>query len=147
MLKQAKVKHLSVIVFDAYGEDPSAKKGSDYVKRVIGLPGDSVSFKNNNIYVNNKKIDQSFISKSEATTGTGSTSWTLSTLAKRYGWKTKGNVVPKGKYFVLGDHRSVSNDSRYWGYVDAKKVAGVVKVPFWTGTKTERTNINSLSYE
>ncbi|KRK48554.1 signal peptidase I [Secundilactobacillus kimchicus] len=147
MFKQAKVKHLSVIVFDAHGEDPSAKKGSDYVKRVIGLPGDSVAFKNNNIYVNNKKIDQSFISRSEATTGTGATSWTLTTLAKRYGWQTSGNVVPKGKYFVLGDHRSVSNDSRYWGYVDANKVAGVVKVPFWTGTKTQRHNINSLSYD
>ena len=92
MFKQAKIKHLSVIVFDAYGEDPSAKKGSDYVKRVIGLPGDSVSFKNNNLYVNGQKVDQSFISKSEATTGTGNGDWTLTTLANRYNWKTNGNA-------------------------------------------------------
>ncbi|MCE2138745.1 signal peptidase I, partial [Streptococcus thermophilus] len=49
-------------------------------------------------------------------------------------------------YFVLGDHRSVSNDSRYWGFVPANKVLGVVKVPFWDSNKTKRHNINSISY-
>lgn len=144
--KPAKVKHLSVIVFDAYGEDPSAKTHTNYVKRVIGLPGDKVASKNGYIYVNNKKIKQSFISQTERTSGTGN--WTLTTLAKQNGWGKgkKVTVVPKGKYFVLGDHRSVSNDSRYWGFVDQKKVLGVVKVPFWTSSKTKRHNVNSLSY-
>lgn len=142
--KPAKIKHLSVIVFDAYGEDPSAKTHTNYVKRVIGLPGDRVVSKNGYIYVNNKKINQSFISQSERTSGTGN--WTLASLSKQNGWGNGSSVVPKGKYFVLGDHRSVSNDSRYWGYVDQKKVLGVVKVPFWTSTKTKRQNVNSLSY-
>ena len=143
--KMSKVKHLSVIVFDAYGEDPSAKAHTNYVKRVIGLPGDTVSSKNGYIYVNNKKIDQSFISKSERTSGTGN--WTLKSLEKTQGWgSVKTGVVPKGKYFVLGDHRSVSNDSRYWGFVDKDKVVGVVKVPFWTSTKTRRANINDMAY-
>ncbi|MGY5339425.1 signal peptidase I [Levilactobacillus spicheri] len=144
--KPAKVKHLSVIVFDAYGEDPSAKTHTNYVKRVIGLPGDKVASKNGYIYVNNKKIKQSFISQTERTSGTGN--WTLTTLAQQNGWGKgkKVTVVPKGKYFVLGDHRSVSNDSRYWGFVDQKKVLGVVKVPFWTSSKTKRHNVNSLSY-
>lgn len=72
MFKQASVKHLSVIVFDAHGEDPEASAGTDYVKRVIGLPGDTVAFKNNKLYVNGKQINQSFISAAEGTTGTGS---------------------------------------------------------------------------
>lgn len=145
--KQAKVKHLSVIVFDAHGEDPSAKVNTNYVKRVIGLPGDTVTSKNGYIYVNNKKINQSFISKSERTSGTGN--WTLASLQKTQKWnngKKITTVVPKGKYFVLGDHRSVSNDSRYWGFVDKDKVLGVVKVPFWTSSKTRRANVNSLAY-
>ncbi|MTV81416.1 signal peptidase I [Secundilactobacillus folii] len=146
MFKQAKIKHLSVIVFDAHGEDPEASAGTDYVKRVIGLPGDTVSFVNNKLYVNDKVVNQSFISNSEATSGTGSRNWTLQSLAKQYGWGKHVTVVPKGKYFVLGDHRSVSNDSRYWGFVKKSKIAGVVKVPFWTGTKTQRANVNQLGY-
>ncbi|MDT6979358.1 signal peptidase I [Levilactobacillus zymae] len=144
--KPAKVKHLSVIVFDAYGEDPSAKTHTNYVKRVIGLSGDTVKSENGYLYVNNKKIKQSFISEAERTSGTGN--WTLASISKQNGWAKgkKVTVVPKGKYFVLGDHRSVSNDSRYWGFVDQDKVVGVVKVPFWTSTKTKRTNVNSLAY-
>ncbi|MFD1456419.1 signal peptidase I [Levilactobacillus lanxiensis] len=145
--KQASVKHLSVIVFDAHGEDPSAKPNTNYVKRVIGLPGDTVTSKNGYIYVNKKKVDQGFISTSERTAGTGN--WTLASLQKTQKWndgKKITTVVPKGKYFVLGDHRSVSNDSRYWGFVDKDKVLGVVKVPFWTSSKTRRANVNSLAY-
>jgi len=145
--KQASVKHLSVIVFDAHGEDPSAKPNTNYVKRVIGLPGDTVTSKNGYIYVNKKKINQGFISTSERTAGTGN--WTLASLQKTQKWndgKKITTVVPKGKYFVLGDHRSVSNDSRYWGFVDKDKVLGVVKVPFWTSSKTRRANVNSLAY-
>jgi len=145
--KQASVKHLSVIVFDAHGEDPSAKPNTNYVKRVIGLPGDTVTSKNGYIYVNKKKINQGFISTSERTAGTGN--WTLASLQKTQKWndgKPISTVVPKGKYFVLGDHRSVSNDSRYWGFVDKDMVLGVVKVPFWTSSKTRRANVNSLAY-
>lgn len=147
--KMSKVKHLSVIVFDAHGEDPAAKPNTNYVKRVIGLPGDSVKSKNGYVYVNNKRIDQSFISTSERTSGTGN--WTLAGLQRQNDWQGGNNgkiatVVPKGKYFVLGDHRSVSNDSRYWGFVDKDKVLGVVKVPFWASSKTKRVNINSLAY-
>jgi len=143
VVKPLKLKRLSVIVFDAYGEDPAAAKNTNYVKRVIGLPGDKVVSQNGYIYVNNKKINQSFISQDERTTGTGD--WTLSSLAQKGNWTYKGNRVPKGHYFVLGDHRSVSEDGRAWGYVSANKVMGVVKVPFWQGTADHRTNVNSLA--
>ncbi|MDT6979718.1 signal peptidase I [Levilactobacillus zymae] len=143
VVKPLTIKRLSVIVFDAYGEDPNATPGTNYVKRVIGLPGDKVVSKNGYIYVNNRKINQSFISPTERTAGTGN--WTLSELAQEHHWKYTGNAVPKGHYFVLGDHRSVSEDSRAWGYVDANKVMGVVKIPFWQTTATYRHNVNQLA--
>ncbi|MEE8825583.1 signal peptidase I S [Lentilactobacillus sunkii] len=143
--RHAKVKHLSVIVFDAHGEDPTATKPkTDYVKRVIGLPGDTVSSKNGNIYVNGKVVPQKFISKSERTTGTGN--WDLKSLSKSWSKNTNATRVPKGEYFVLGDHRSVSNDGRYWGFVPKKKITGVAKTFFWETNKTKRTNVNSLGY-
>ncbi len=137
----------SVIVFDAFGENPEETSTKNYVKRVIAVAGDKLSAKNGVLKVNGKTIDQSYISKSEqkATNEINNVgNWNnLSELAKRQGWQKNENtiVVPKGKYFVLGDHRSVSNDSRYWGFVDKSKVMGVVKVGFWTN-KTQQININ-----
>jgi len=143
VVKPLKIKRLSVIVFDAYGEDPNAQPGTNYVKRVIGLPGDQIASRNGNLYVNGHKLNQSFIDQSERAGGTGN--WTLASLAQQHHWSTTTSVVPANHYFVLGDHRSVSEDGRAWGYVNANKVMGVVKVPFWQGTATHRENINSLA--
>ncbi|WP_283679588.1 signal peptidase I [Lentilactobacillus sp. Marseille-Q4993] len=144
--RNAKIKHLSVIVFDAYGEDPEASKpNTDYVKRVIGLPGDTVSSQDGNIYVNGKKIDQNFISNYQRTVGTGN--WNLKSLSKSWNEDNGATKVPKGQYFVLGDHRSVSNDGRYWGFVPKKKILGVANTFFWSTDKTKRHNVNSLGFE
>ncbi|GAB5051796.1 signal peptidase I [Pediococcus ethanolidurans] len=145
VFKQDKIKHLSVIVFDAYGADPQATPGTEYVKRVIGMPGDKISYKDGNLYVNNKLVPQKFISSYERKTGTEigaeATNWNLASVAKARGWGNKSETVPAGEYFVLGDHRSVSNDSRYWGFVKKSEVMGVVKVPFW-GSTTAKKNVN-----
>lgn len=141
-LKQAKIHRGSVIVFDANGVDPQVSVKTDYVKRVIGLPGDTVEAKNGNLYVNGKKVDQSYISKSERSSGTGT--WTLHSISQENSWVSHNGAykVPKGEYFVLGDHRSVSNDSRYWGFVPKNKIVGVVKVGFWNRKQPAKNNIN-----
>ena len=141
-LKTAKIHHGSVVVFDANGADPQVAQKTDYVKRVIGMPGDKVQSKNGNIYVNGKKINQNYISMDQRKAGTGD--WTLKSISVQNSWlKHNGTTtVPKGEYFVLGDHRSVSNDGRYWGFVPKSKIDGVVKVPSWSGTKTTRQNVN-----
>lgn len=120
----------SVIVFDASEVDPTVASSKLYVKRVIGLPGDKVSAFQGTIYVNNRPIDQQFISdKQKKATG----KWDFKSLSQKYMWLHGATtVVPKDHYFVLGDNRSVSNDSRYFGFVPKKKVKGVVKVFFWT---------------
>ena len=143
-LKQAKIHRGSVVVFDANGVDPQVSVKTEYVKRVIGLPGDTVEAKNGNLYVNGKKVDQSYISKSERSSGTGT--WTLHSISQENSWVLHNGAykVPKGEYFVLGDHRSVSNDSRYWGFVPKSKIVGVVKVGFWNRTQPAKNNINQL---
>ena len=141
-LKQAKIHRGSVVVFDANGVDPQVSVKTEYVKRVIGLPGDTVEAKNGNLYVNGKKVDQSYISKSERSSGTGT--WTLHSISQENSWVLHNGAykVPKGEYFVLGDHRSVSNDSRYWVFVPKSKIVGVVKVGFWNRTQPAKNNIN-----
>lgn len=142
--RNSDIKRMSVIVFDAYGEDPSAvNKNTDYVKRVIGVPGDTVASKNGNLYVNGKLVKQNFISEYERTQGTGN--WDLKTLSKNWSKNVGVTKVPKGQYFVMGDHRSVSNDGRYWGFVPKDKITGVVKVPFWSTDATKRHNVNKLA--
>ena len=141
-LTRSQIHHGSVVIFDANGVDPQVAVKTDYVKRVIGLPGDTVRSKNGNIYVNGKKINQSYISMRQRDAGTGN--WNLKSISVQNSWlKNNGATkVPKGEYFVLGDHRSVSNDGRYWGFVPKNKIDGVVKVPSWAGTKTTRQNVN-----
>ncbi|WP_367599898.1 signal peptidase I [Pediococcus pentosaceus] len=141
--KPMEVKRMSVIVFDAHGEDPAATEPVDYVKRVIGVPGDTISYKDGKLYVNDKLVPQKFIDEEQRTTGTGN--WTLASIANKYGWAKGPKKVPKDSYFVLGDHRSVSNDSRYWGFVKKSKVMGVVKVPFWSKNDQAKKNINKLA--
>jgi signal peptidase I len=146
VMKQDKIKHLSVIVFDAYGADPEAAPGTEYVKRVIGMPGDKISYKDGNLYVNNKLVPQKFINSYQKTNGTAigaeANEWTLASVAKARGWGNNPETVPAGEYFVMGDHRSVSNDSRYWGFVKKNEVMGVVKVPFW-GSSSAKKNVNN----
>ncbi|WP_461240066.1 signal peptidase I [Paucilactobacillus sp. N302-9] len=142
--KQSTIHRGSVVVFDAFGVDPGAtQKKTDYVKRVIALPGDTVSSKNGNLYVNGKKVKQNYISGTERSTGTGN--WTMQSVSLQNQWQKNAGAkkVPSGEYFVLGDHRSVSNDGRYWGFVPKKKILGVVKVPFWNRDKTKRNNVNT----
>ena len=154
VLKQADIKRNSVIIFDAHGEDPEATANDYYVKRVIGLPGDTISYKDGKLYVNNKVADQSFISKKQLSEGTRYNplnggmikNWSISSLSStKWVYNQDAKVVPKGEYFVLGDNRSVSNDSRYWGFVKESKVLGVAKLFPWSGTAKHRHNINDLA--
>lgn len=144
------IKRGDVIVFDATHEDPRIKKGNkDYVKRVIGVPGDTVSHEGDNIYVNGKKINQDYIGLDQRSAGTWG-DWDLKTLSSQTGWQKKDQntvKVPKNCYFVLGDNRFVSNDSRYFGYVDKDHIMGKVIVPFWNSDSDAKKNVNDLQNE
>ncbi len=83
----------------------------EYVKRVIGLPGDTVNIKNNTVYVNDIAIEEPYLDDNVFTNVSGSV---LSFPFK----------VPKGQYFVMGDNRENSADSRQWGTVPEENIIG-----------------------
>lgn len=133
MSKRVPIYRDDVIVFNAYGVDknnPTVRKGTKYTKRIIGLPGDKIEYTNNgNLYINSKYTSQNYISRSQRTSGT----LTL-LLPEAKGVKIGANktfTVPKNCYFVLGDNRKVSNDSRYYGFVPKNKILGRVYTFPW----------------
>ncbi len=122
--RHAKIKRNDVVIIKA----PDAP-GEFYIKRVIGLPGDSVAVKNNELYINGKKTAQPYLQKSfvDQYTNNGLPFTANFTLKQILGV----SKVPKGEYFVLGDNRPVSKDSRYFGFVKQDGVVGVVKLRYW----------------
>lgn len=122
--RHAKIKRNDVVIIKA----PDAP-GEFYIKRVIGLPGDSVAVKNNELYINGKKTTQPYLQKSfvDQYTNNGLPFTANFTLKQILGV----SKVPKGEYFVLGDNRPVSKDSRYFGFVKQDGVVGVVKLRYW----------------
>lgn len=104
-----------VIVFKA-PPDPD----KDFIKRVIGLPGDSVMVKDGQVSVNGQLYDESSY---------------LSPDVKTYGGAFlkdgESVVVPSGEYFVMGDNRPYSSDSREWGFVPAGNIIGKSFLVYW----------------
>lgn len=82
------------------------------IKRVIGLPGEKIEYKNNILYVNGKKVEENFSHKE-----------TEDFNIEKLGSK----IVPEGSYFVLGDNRGNSVDSRYLGFIKKENILGRTK--------------------
>ena len=97
----------------------------EYIKRVIGMPGDTVEMKSGVLYINGKKVDQPFINTEALAKQTVFIDdFTLESL-------TGESKVPAGKYFVLGDNRGVSKDSRMIGFIDRSAIEGKAVFTIW----------------
>ena len=97
----------------------------EYIKRVIGMPGDTVEMKSGVLYINGKKVDQPFINTEALAKHTVfMDDFTLESL-------TGESKVPEGKYFVLGDNRGVSKDSRMIGFIDRSAIEGKAVFTIW----------------
>ncbi|PTG92957.1 signal peptidase I [Staphylococcus chromogenes] len=112
----------NVIVFHA-------DENSDYVKRIIGVPGDHIEYKHDVLYVNGKKTPEPYLEYNmkhknyEEITGSFKSS-DLPNSGGQY-------KIPKDRYLVLGDNREVSKDSRAFGLIDKKQIVGKVSLRFW----------------
>ncbi|MFL6624186.1 MAG: signal peptidase I [Sulfurifustaceae bacterium] len=109
----------------------------NYIKRVIGLPGDHIVYEGKRLYVNGELISETAAPLSNAP-GDGETAYDATRYTERLGgvehdiWlsrrsdygTTYDKVVPPGHYFVMGDNRDHSNDSRYWGFVPEENLVG-----------------------
>lgn len=115
----ADVDRFDVIVFHKNVKD-------DYVKRVIGLPGDSIEYENSQLFVNGEHIKEDFL-ESDALSkyDTETKDFTLNEI-------TGEKKVPEGKLFVLGDNRTNSLDSRKFGFISQKQIVGKVDASYQT---------------
>lgn len=99
-----------IIVF-VFPEDPS----KDFIKRVIAIPGDVVEIRNKTVILNGKPLHEGYVRYAEGNAENG--------IMRR-----RDNMapvtVPPGKYFVMGDNRDRSYDSRFWGFVDEEAIVG-----------------------
>lgn len=115
------IDRFDVIVF----RDPSNRT---FVKRVIGLPGESIRYENDQLFINDEPIDEPFLENDyvKEAGGVWTSNFTLESL-------TGEAVVPEGHYYVLGDNRRLSHDSRYYGPIPADAIIGeavMVYYPF-----------------
>lgn len=95
----------------------------DYIKRVVGVPGDEVEIKNKKLYLNGKPTSDPHAHFTTTQILPGSVS-----PKDNFGPIT----VPEGKYFVMGDNRDNSSDSRFWGFVETNDVLGKAMIIYWS---------------
>lgn len=108
-----------IIVFH-YPLDPSR----NFVKRLIAVGGDTVEIKNNHVLVNGKAIQESYLPPDVANGTHPMGDYAL-------------HKVPAGEYFMMGDNRNNSDDSRVWGYVKRDLIIGKAEVIYWPLNRIE----------
>lgn len=113
-------KRFDIIVFQA-------PEGKAYIKRVIGLPGDKVEYKEDKLYINGKAYAEPYLEEYKAQLVDGGPLTEPFTLKDIIGQDT----VPKDSLFVMGDNRRFSKDSRHIGVISYDKILGKTNVIYW----------------
>ncbi len=117
------IKRGDVVVFK-YPEEPER----DFIKRIIGLPGDTLQLKQKKVYINGTPLEEPYVHFLEQP-GSGSLSEVTSLdVRENYGPVT----VPADHYFAMGDNRDNSADSRYWGFLPRDYVKGKALLIYWS---------------
>lgn len=118
LIPWGKPKHGDVVVF-RFPQDRSV----DYIKRVVGVSGDTVVIKNKKVFVNDQAVEETHAHYS-------SNSIMPAAAGPRDNF---GPIkVPEGKIFVMGDNRDNSYDSRFWGFVEQRDVLGKAFMIYWS---------------
>lgn len=103
-----------VIVF----KSPSSKE-EEFIKRIIGLPGETIGLKEGKYTINGKEIEEEYLPPNLKTNGGNFLS------------ENETITIPENHYFVSGDNRQVSSDSRTWGFVSKEKITGRAWFIYW----------------
>jgi signal peptidase I len=140
--------HGDVVVFE-YPIDPS----KNYVKRVVGLAGDKVAMRRGQVYVNGVRVSEDYVQHTQPGGDyyDPSFEWQRDHLAPEVDRTTYRPtrddwgpiVVPDDKYFVMGDNRDNSQDSRYWGFVDHTLIKGRPLIIYYS---FDRSNLRPLPW-
>ncbi len=119
-----------IIVFK-YPEDPK----KDFIKRVIATGGDKIESRDKIIYVNGEKLSELYVQH------------TANDILPR-GIGLRDNfgpiVVPEHKFFVMGDNRDQSHDSRFWGFVDIQDIKGEALIIYWSWDTDDWVRFNRI---
>ncbi len=139
LLPERPIRRGDVMVFKYPGN-----RERDFIKRVIGLPGETLEVKNKRVYINGQMIDEPYVHFIEPPQSPSAyAEVTSSDLRERYGPIT----IPAGKYFMMGDNRDNSEDSRYWGLLSQEDVKGQAAMIYWSYESTtedyEQTGIGA----
>ncbi|MDP4009881.1 MAG: signal peptidase I [Candidatus Shapirobacteria bacterium] len=108
-----------VVVFKAPPSEPCAEDQCDYIKRIIGLPGDKVMVRDSKVYLNGKILDQYFIPDNTITEG------------GTFNQENIEKTVPEGYYLCWGDNRQHSRDGREFGPVKKDAIVGKAFFKYW----------------
>ena len=121
-----------IVIFKSIEKD-AKKTGKIYIiKRVIGMPGDKIQIKNGHVYINDKKLKEPYIKDICAQDFISNIDVKLSLTGQPYMDGNSGALtVPKGHYFVMGDNRNNSRDSRYFGFLPRKQIIGRAMFRYW----------------
>ena len=111
-----------IVVFK-YPDEPDR----DFIKRVIGLPGETIELKKKKVHVNGQPLDEPYVHFLTPPSNDYQ-EVTSYDLRERFGPVT----VPADQYFVMGDNRDNSQDSRYWGFVKREKIRGKAFLIYWS---------------
>lgn len=110
-----------------------APEQKDYIKRIIGLPGDYVEYINDQLYINGEAIAEPYLDqyKAEVIEGALTGDFSLKDIDPSL------DAIPEGYVLVLGDNRRFSKDSRHIGLVDQKEIIGSTNLIFWPLSEIE----------
>lgn len=108
------IERFDVVVIKVVDEDG---KEEEIIKRIIGLPGEHISYKNNQLYVDDNLVEESY-------TFRDTKDFNLEEVCTC-------SSIPEGKYLVLGDNRPISKDSRIIGLIDEDEIVGKAIVRIW----------------
>jgi len=117
------VKRGDIVIFP-YPQDPSI----DYIKRAVGLPGETLEIRNDQVFINGEPLDEPYAYFEPNERKSRQAQRLTAAPSSRYG----PVKIPQGKLFAMGDNRYNSADSRFWGFVDIDTITGKGQIIYWS---------------